>query len=97
LEYKLKIGEPILQQMWDAQHETTLWAPTACYGDSFTFLYVDDIRPWQDTQVWESTACYGDSYPYTIAVDSKWTRVIWTVARHFIDWAVPDFAIAHDG
>jgi hypothetical protein len=25
--------------MWDPQHLTTLWASTACYGDSFTLLF----------------------------------------------------------
>jgi hypothetical protein len=25
--------------MWDPQHLTALWAFTACYGDSFTFIY----------------------------------------------------------
>jgi hypothetical protein len=25
--------------------------PTACYGDSFTFLYVDDDRTLQETHV----------------------------------------------
>jgi hypothetical protein len=24
--------------MWEPQHLTTLWASTACYKDSFTFL-----------------------------------------------------------
>jgi hypothetical protein len=24
--------------------ETHLWVSTACYGDCFTFLYVDDVR-----------------------------------------------------
>jgi hypothetical protein len=25
-------------------HRKHLWAAKVCYGDSFTFLYVDDIR-----------------------------------------------------
>jgi hypothetical protein len=33
------ICEPIVQKMWEPQHLTTLWAFTACYRDSFTFLY----------------------------------------------------------
>jgi hypothetical protein len=32
------ICEPIVYTMWDPQHLTTLYASTACYGDSFTFL-----------------------------------------------------------
>jgi hypothetical protein len=33
-----------------------------CYGDSFTFLYVDDVHASQETLVWASTACYGNSF-----------------------------------
>jgi hypothetical protein len=47
-----------------ASHETHLWAPTASYGDSFTYLYVDDVRTSQETHVWDSTACYGDSITF---------------------------------
>jgi hypothetical protein len=31
------------------QHLTTLWISTACYSDSFTFLYVDDVCTSQET------------------------------------------------
>jgi uncharacterized membrane protein len=34
---------PIFYTMWDPQHLTILSASTACYRDSFTFLYVDDV------------------------------------------------------
>jgi hypothetical protein len=34
---------------------------TGCYGDSFTFLYVDDVRISEETHLWASTACYGDN------------------------------------
>jgi hypothetical protein len=34
----------------------------ACYGNSFTFLYVDDDDTSQETHLWASTACYGDSF-----------------------------------
>jgi hypothetical protein len=30
--------------------------------DSFTFLYVDDVRTSQEIHLWISTACYGDSF-----------------------------------
>jgi hypothetical protein len=30
------ICESIVWTMWDPLHLTTLWASTACYGDSFT-------------------------------------------------------------
>jgi hypothetical protein len=32
------ICEPIVEKMWDPRPLTTLWAFTACYRDSFTFL-----------------------------------------------------------
>jgi hypothetical protein len=31
--------------------EHTLWASTACYRDSFTFLYVDGIHTLQETHL----------------------------------------------
>jgi hypothetical protein len=31
------ICEPIIYKMWEPRDVTTLWAPTACYRDSFTF------------------------------------------------------------
>jgi hypothetical protein len=37
--------------MSDAQHLATLWASTACYGNSFTFFYVDDVRTLQETRM----------------------------------------------
>jgi hypothetical protein len=37
------ICEPIFWIMLDSQHLTTLWASAARYGDSFTFLYADDV------------------------------------------------------
>jgi hypothetical protein len=30
-------------------HRKHLWASTACYGHSFTLLYVDDVRTSQET------------------------------------------------
>jgi hypothetical protein len=33
------ICEPIVQKMWEPRRLTTLSASTACYRDSFTFLY----------------------------------------------------------
>jgi hypothetical protein len=32
------ICEPIVQKMWEPRRLTTLWASTACYRDSFTFI-----------------------------------------------------------
>jgi hypothetical protein len=33
------ICEPNVLKMWEPQRLTTLWASTACYRDSFTFLF----------------------------------------------------------
>jgi hypothetical protein len=40
-------------------HRKHLWASTDCYGDSFTFLYIDDVRTSQETHLWPSTAYRG--------------------------------------
>jgi hypothetical protein len=34
------------------------------YGQSFTFLYVDDVHTSQETHVWASTACHKDSFTF---------------------------------
>jgi hypothetical protein len=34
------ICEPTVQKMWDPRRLTTLWASTACYRDSFTFMQI---------------------------------------------------------
>jgi hypothetical protein len=39
-----------------------LRASAAGYGNSFTFLYADDVRTSQETHLWASTACYGYSF-----------------------------------
>jgi hypothetical protein len=36
----------------------------ACYGDRFTFFYVDDDSTSQETHVRASTAFYGDSFTF---------------------------------
>jgi hypothetical protein len=33
------ICEPIVWKMWEPRRLTTLWVPTACYMDSFTFSF----------------------------------------------------------
>jgi hypothetical protein len=35
----------------------------ACYGNSFTFLYVDDVRTSQETPM-DLHACYGNSFTF---------------------------------
>jgi hypothetical protein len=34
----------------------------ACYGDCFTFLYVDDVRTSQETCIYASMVCYGNNF-----------------------------------
>jgi hypothetical protein len=36
--------------------------PLSATGDSFTVLYVDDVRTSQETHPRASTTCYGDSF-----------------------------------
>jgi hypothetical protein len=52
--------------MWNPQSVTTLWNSTASYGDSFSYLYVDDVRSPQEKHKWASTACYEDSFTFHI-------------------------------
>jgi hypothetical protein len=48
----------------DPQLITTLYAWTACYGDRFPFLYVDDIRTSQEAHLGVPTAWYGDNFTF---------------------------------
>jgi hypothetical protein len=43
-------------------HKKHLLASMACYGDSFTFLYVDGVLTLQEIHLQASTLCYGDSF-----------------------------------
>jgi hypothetical protein len=45
-------------------HRKHLWVSTECYGDSFTFLYVDDVRASQETHIWAFTACNDDRFAF---------------------------------
>jgi hypothetical protein len=53
--------------MWKPHRVTAMWASTACYGDSFTFLYVDYVRTSLEAQ--SSTACYGDGFTFLYVDD----------------------------
>jgi hypothetical protein len=60
-----------------------IWAFTACYGDSFTFLYLD-VRTSQEAQA--STVCYGESFTFLYVDDvrtSQETRRITGIALLF--------------
>jgi hypothetical protein len=50
------ICKATVSTMWDPQYLTILQTSTACYGASFTSLYVDDVRTSQEAHA--STACY---------------------------------------
>jgi hypothetical protein len=41
----------------------------ACYGDSFTFLYIDHVRTSQETRLWSSMSCYGDRFIFLYVDD----------------------------
>jgi hypothetical protein len=43
----------------------------ACYGDSFTFSYIDGVRTSQDTHLRASTACYGDTFTFLCVDDVR--------------------------
>jgi hypothetical protein len=43
----------------------------ACYGHSFTFLYIDDVRISQETSLWASMACYGNCFTVLYADDVR--------------------------
>jgi hypothetical protein len=57
--------------MWGAEPLTTLEASTACYGHSFTFLYVDDVRISQETHLLASAVCYGESFTFLYVDDVR--------------------------
>jgi hypothetical protein len=46
--------------MWELQHLTTLLPSRSCYGDSFSFLHVDNVRSSLETHAF--TASYGDCF-----------------------------------
>jgi hypothetical protein len=52
------IFKPFVQTVLDPQHFTNLMTFTTCYGDSFTIIYVEDVRTSQETRLWASMACY---------------------------------------
>jgi hypothetical protein len=54
------ICEPIFLTMWDPQHLTPLENAMACYRDSFTYLYVNDVRTSQNKRLRASTVGYGE-------------------------------------
>jgi hypothetical protein len=67
-------------------HRKHLWTSTACYGDSFTYVYVDDVRTSQETHLCTSTACYGDSFTYVyVNVRTSQETHLWTSTACYRD------------
>jgi hypothetical protein len=50
--------------MWEPRHLTTLWACTACYGDSFMFFY---LTPWS-SPTWEADSCQSSEWSQWISL-----------------------------
>jgi hypothetical protein len=51
----------LYRSIWFVPHRKQLLVSTACYGDRFTFVYVD-VRTSQETLLWTSAACYRDGF-----------------------------------
>jgi hypothetical protein len=60
--------EPIIYKIRDPRHLRTIEAPTACYGYSFMFLYVEDVCTIEKTHPRASTAWYGDRVTFYIQI-----------------------------
>jgi hypothetical protein len=56
------IALPFIRIRYSYLTGSTLRAATACYGDSFTFLYVDDVRTSQETHYWPPRLVMGILY-----------------------------------
>jgi hypothetical protein len=56
-------------KLCSTSQETRPWASTACYGNSFTLLYIDDFVL-HGKQIRASTSCYGDSVSF-LCVDIR--------------------------
>jgi hypothetical protein len=52
----------------------------ACYGDSFTFVYIDYFRSSQETHLWVCSACYVDSFTFVYVDHDRTSQEahIWT-------------------
>jgi hypothetical protein len=66
-------------------HRKHLWASTAPYGDSFAFVYVDDVRTSLETHLWNATACYGDRFAL-LYVDAVRTSQETPMELHGLLW-----------
>jgi hypothetical protein len=57
-----------------------VWVSTACYGDSFTILYVDDVCTSQEA--WTTTVHYGDSFTFLICRRCSYLTGITSMGLH---------------
>jgi hypothetical protein len=55
-------------------HRKHIRVPTACYGDTFTFFYVDDVCTSQEAHIRGSMACYGDNFFLLYVDDIRTTQ-----------------------
>jgi hypothetical protein len=55
------------------------------YGDSFPFLYVNDIRTSEEKHLWPSTACYRNSKNERFTVGGSLHKHLTTKAKRQIE------------
>jgi hypothetical protein len=55
----------------------------SCYGDSFTLLYVDDVRTSQEACI--TTVCYGDSFTLLYVYGVRTSQEAWTTTVRYGD------------
>jgi hypothetical protein len=67
--------------------ETHLSVSAACYGDSFTILYVDYVRTSQENHLWAYPACYRDRFTFMYIYDVRTSRetLLWTCTARYGD------------
>jgi hypothetical protein len=58
-------------QMMFVPYRKHMCVSMACYGDSFTFLCVINIRTPPKTCLWASITCYGDSFIFQYVNDIR--------------------------
>jgi hypothetical protein len=59
------------------------WTTTVRYGDSFIFVYVNDVRTSQEA--WTTTVRYGDSFIFVYVDDVRTSQEAWTTKVRYGD------------
>jgi hypothetical protein len=69
--------------MWEPQHLTTLWASTACYRDSFTFLLFCLLLTWSHYSRWnffwilyKDSVCTSQETHYISTTKIRWLLLL---------------------